>query len=99
MANDREIEYTLTEFCEITRLSADAVRELVGAGIIEPRQRRNYWVFSTQHINRCARAERLMHDLELTPHGAALALELMEQNRRLQRRISYLEQLLGRLSG
>ena len=30
MAKDREIEYTLTEFCEITRLSAEHVRQLVG---------------------------------------------------------------------
>lgn len=98
MANENDIEYTLTEFCKLTSLNADTVRELVGVGIIEPRRKRDYWIFSTREISRCLRAERLMHDLELNPHGAALALELMEQNRRLQRKLTYLEQLVSRLS-
>ena len=98
MADDNGFEYSLTEFCKLTSLNADAVRELVGVGIIEPRIKRNYWYFSTREVNVCLRAERLIRDLELTPHGAALALELMDQNRRLRRKLAYLEQLIDRLS-
>lgn len=98
MTDEDDIEYTLTEFCKLTSLNAEMVRELVGAGIVEPHIKRDYWTFSTQEVSRCLRAGRLMRDLELSPHGAALALELMEQNRRLQRRLAYLERLIARLS-
>lgn len=91
-------EYTLTELCKITRLKADVVRDLVGTGIIEPRIERDYWYFSSREVSVCRRAERLMHDFELTPHGAALALDLVAQNRRLRQRLAYLEELLARLS-
>lgn len=98
MADEDDIRYTLTEFCVQTNLSETVVRELVGEGVVEPQVTRNYWYFSTREIGQIQRAVRLMQDLELTAHGAALALELMEHNHRLRRRIAYLEQLVSRLS-
>lgn len=97
MATNDDIEYSLTELCEITRLDAARVRELVGLGVVEPRVDRDYWYFSTRQVSQCARAGRLMRDLELNMHGAALALDLMDRNRRLRRRVAYLEQLLKRI--
>lgn len=93
-----ELEYTLAEFCKLTRLNEGAVRELVGVGLIEPRVERAGWYFTSNAVSQCVRAERLIQDLELTPHGAALALELLEQNRRLRQRLAHFERMLARLS-
>ena len=99
MNREDDQQYTLAEFCQITRLNEGTVRELVTVGVIEPHVRRSYWYFSGNEVRQCAKAERLMRDLELTPHGAALALELLDQNRGLRSRVTYLERLLARLSG
>ncbi len=92
-----EFEYSLTEFCKLTRLDTNQVRELVAEGIIEPHVERDYWYFSSSEVGQCVRANRLMKDLDLNLHGAALALELMERNRHLRRKVAYLERLLQRL--
>jgi len=99
MVNDNDFEYSLTEFCRITRLDADHVREMVEVGIIEPHIERDYWYFSRTAVSRCMKVERLRQDLEVNLNGAVLALELMERNRRLRQKIAYLEQLIDRLSG
>ena len=99
MAASGEIRYTLIEFSELTHLEPDYIRELVAVGIIEPGIEQDYWYFSRSHIDRCMRAERLREDLELNLHGVALALELMDRNRRLLRRIAYLDRMMARLGG
>jgi len=96
---DEDLEYSLTEFCQVTRLNEVDVRELVSVGVIEPRVRRASWYFSSNAIGQCLKVERLINDLELTPHGAAIVLELVEQKQRLQRRLAYLERMVDRLSG
>jgi hypothetical protein len=46
---------------------------------------------------RCIKARRLQQDLELDLQGVALILELLDQNRHLQRRLQHVEQLVRRL--
>ncbi|MEX0943404.1 MAG: chaperone modulator CbpM [Pseudomonadales bacterium] len=92
-----ELEYTLIEFCRVTRLNAEQVRELIDHGILEPVPGEDQWLFHNEHISRCLRAERLRQDLDLNMQGVALALELLERNQRLRQRITYLEQLFERL--
>jgi chaperone modulatory protein CbpM len=94
-----ELEYSLVEFCRVTHLKAEYIHELVDHGILEPAVDADRWLFGTEHISRCLRAERLREDLELNLHGVALALELLERNQRLRRRITHLEQLIARLQG
>lgn len=91
--------YTMQEFCTLTHLPADHVRELVALGILEPRRDQERWTFTASQLNRCMKAERLRQDLELNLHGVALALELMERNSRLRRRVTYLEHVLERFYG
>lgn len=90
-------EYTLKEFCDATMLDTELVTEMVLHGILTPVSRRKYWYFSTTELNRCARALRLHHDLELDLNGVALALELLERNRQLRERVTYLERIVTRL--
>lgn len=94
MADER---FTLTEFCQVARVDADFVEELVGLGIIEPRYEAGYAYFTQREASRCRKALRLQNDLELNLHGVALALELMEANTRLRRRVAYLSRVMDRL--
>jgi chaperone modulatory protein CbpM len=98
MARTTDFEYTFSEFCHVTRLPGDAVRELVGHGVVEPFIEQEYWYFSETQVIRCLKAERMRRDLDLDLHAVVLALELMDRNQRLSQRIHYLEQILGRLS-
>ncbi|MFT4796586.1 MAG: chaperone modulatory protein CbpM [Candidatus Azotimanducaceae bacterium] len=89
--------YTLIEFCVVASVDEQLVIELVEHGILEPESDQDHWLFPTEALARCLRAERLRHDLELDFHGVALALELTDKNQRLRQRIDYLEQLVDRL--
>ncbi len=91
-------EYTLTEFCAITRLDITIINEMIVQGVIEPGRLHEEWYFETADISRCIKAHRLSHELDLNLHGAALALELMERNARLKQRVACLEHLLERFS-
>lgn len=97
MSENHDREYSLTEFCELAHVQTELVTELVSAGVLEPEVRRDIWYFRRSELSRCMKASRLMQDLEINLHGAALALELMDQNRRLRRRMAHLEHLVARL--
>jgi len=92
-----DLAYTLIEFCTVASVDEQLVIELVEHGILEPELDQDHWLFPTDALARCLRAERMRHDLKLDFHGVALALELMERNQRLRQRIDYLEQLVDRL--
>ena len=53
--------------------------------------------FDSEQVVRCIKARRLQHDLELDLHSVALVLDLLDQNRHMQRRLQHLEQLIQRL--
>lgn len=93
-----EVVYTLRELCSACRVEHDYVLKLVSHGIIEPRDdRQREWHFTAAEVSRTSRAYRLHEDLELNFEGVALALELMDRNRRLKERVRFLEQLMDRL--
>ena len=85
---------TLAEFCRATQLAQDDIQELVNLGIIETLASNQ---FDSEQVLRCIKARRLQQDLELDLQSLALVLDLLDQNRLLQRRLSYLEQLTQRL--
>jgi chaperone modulatory protein CbpM len=95
-----------TEICRLCRMELHVVVELSDLGVIAPRtaQARDMpgdresapeqWQFPATALPRLRTAARLMRDLGVNVSGAALALELLEKQRELERRIRRLERLL-----
>jgi len=87
---------TLTELCEICRIDVDAVRELADLGLIAPRESAaGQWQVAASALPRLRIVSRLMRDLGVNVSGAALAVELLEAQRALERRLRDLERLAG----
>lgn len=80
-----------TEICALCRLDLDVVLELAAHGLISPREAAGQWQVPAAALPRLQVAGRLMRDLGLNAPGAALALELLEAQRELERRIRRLE--------
>ena len=85
---------TMTEFCQATQLAREDIHELVNIGIIETLASGQ---FDREQVLRCIKARRLQQDLDLNLQGVALVLDLLDQNRHLQRRLYHFEQLVQRL--
>jgi chaperone modulatory protein CbpM len=92
-----ELVYTLLEFCHVAKIDEQLVMEFVEHGILETELGQDQWLFRSDALSRCLRAERMRQDLQLDLHGVALALQLIERNQKLRHRIDYLEQLIERL--
>ena len=82
-----------TAICELCRLDLDAVRELAALGVVTPRDIAGQWQLPATALPRLQIAARLMRDLGVNASGAALAVELLEAQRELERRIRQLERL------
>lgn len=79
---------TLVELCEVCRVSADSVLEMVEEGIVEPEGSEPIrWRFSTADLKRMRMALRLQRDLRVNLPGVALALDLIEELETLRRRL------------
>jgi chaperone modulatory protein CbpM len=75
---------TLAQVCRVCRVREETVAELVAEGITEPAgTRQGQWWFDPAGARRLHIAIRLQRDLGVNPAGAALALDLMEEIRRL----------------
>jgi chaperone modulatory protein CbpM len=81
------------EICQLCRLDLEALLELAAHGLIAPREVAEGWQVPAAQLPRLRVAGRLMRDLGLNAPGAALALELLEAQRELERRIRHLERL------
>lgn len=104
--DDPDIVFTAEELCQLTHLEMDYIQELITCGIIQPRS-----VENSRHLNlkesqkrftqmalvSIHKARRLQRDLGINLEGVALAIELMEQNRRLKVRTEFLENIVDRL--
>lgn len=86
------------EFCRLCRLDMQAVIELAELGLVSPRgYSPEQWQLPAAALPRLAMAGRLMRDLGINVSGAALAVELLEAQRDLERQIRRLERLsIGR---
>jgi chaperone modulatory protein CbpM len=85
----------VAEICQICRLDLASVFELAELGIVSRRESAaGEWQLPATALPRLRVAGRLMHDLGVNVSGAALALELLEAQRELERRISSLERLV-----
>lgn len=83
-----------SEFCRLCRLDLEVVIELADLGLVSPR---GYsppeWQLPAAALPRLAMAGRLMRDLGVNVSGAALAVELLEAQRDLERQVRRLERL------
>ncbi|WP_260293072.1 chaperone modulator CbpM [Sedimenticola hydrogenitrophicus] len=92
---DEECQLTLGELSRACRVHAEWIVELVEQGIIEPRgDDLCHWRFSGSSLGRVMRVQRLQHDLGVNLAGAALALELLDEIRRLRNRLSIIDREL-----
>jgi chaperone modulatory protein CbpM len=86
----------VTELCELCRLDLEAIEELAELGVLPARPARAaQWQFPATVLPRLRLVSRLMRDLGVNLSGAALALELLESQRALERRVRALERLLA----
>ncbi len=73
------------------------VVELVEAGVIEPRGAApEAWSFPASALLRARTTARLVNDLGVNLAGVAVILDLIDDRRRLTRRLEELERLLER---
>jgi chaperone modulatory protein CbpM len=85
-----------TEICELCRLDLQALLELAELGVVSSRERApGEWQVPATALPRLRVASRLMQDLGINVSGAALALELLEAQRELERRLRRLEHLVA----
>lgn len=83
------------EICQICQLDAEAVRELAALGVVAAREPvPGGWELSATALPRLRVVGRLMRDLGVNVSGAALAIELLEEQRSLESRIRQLERLV-----
>jgi chaperone modulatory protein CbpM len=86
---------TVTEICRVCRIEAEAVHELAELGLVSPRgSAPGEWEFPATELPRLRIVGRLMRDLGINASGAALAVELLEVQRTLERQIRQLERLI-----
>jgi chaperone modulatory protein CbpM len=79
------------EICRLCRIDLEAVMELADLGVIAPRRSGSDWQVPATALPRLHIVGRLMQDLGVNVSGAALAVELLEARRALERRIRDLE--------
>ena len=92
---EEDVRISLSQLCQISRLPAESVLEMVEYGVIEPRSGSNErWQFSGQSLNRLRCAQRLKRDLGVNTAGAALAIDLLDELQQLRSRLHQLEKQL-----
>ncbi len=83
-----------SEICQLCRLDLEAVLELAELGIVSSRERApGDWQVAATALPRLRVAGRLIRDLGVNVSGAALAVELIEAQRELEKRLRHLERL------
>lgn len=83
-----------TEICQLCRIELTAVVELADLGIVSPRGYvPEQWQIPATALPRLRTVGRLMRDLGVNVSGAALAVELLEEQHLLERRLRRLERL------
>jgi chaperone modulatory protein CbpM len=85
----------VTEVCQLYLIERTVVIELVELGVVASREdSAEERMVSVASLPRLRVAARLMRDLGVNVTGAALAVELLEDRRNLERRIRRLERLI-----
>lgn len=86
---DERVRFTLVQLCEVCRISADYVLDVVDEGILEPEgSQPPEWRFRASDLRRLQTALRLQRDLRVNLAGAALALQLLDEMEALRARLA-----------
>jgi chaperone modulatory protein CbpM len=92
---DESTWIAIGELCAWLQVDRHWVASLVEAGVLEPRGAApEGWSFPASDLSRVSAVARLVHDLDVNLAGAAVIVDLLEERRRLERRIALLERLL-----
>lgn len=84
-----------TQVCQLCHIDFSVVVELADLGLVSPRgYAPEQWQFPATALSRLRTASRLMNDLGLNVSGAVLAVELLEEQHDLERRLRRLERLI-----
>lgn len=90
---DENNEFTLKELCDMFRVHAQFIEDLIDEGILNPRgSRPQEYRFTAVEIKRIQISIRLKDDLRVNLPGTALALNLLEEIEELKRCKRQLEQ-------
>ena len=85
---EEQVQFTLLELSRACLADADQLKALVYEGVLvtlaSPGDDAAAWRFEGVVLKRARVALRLAHDLELTPAGVALVLDLRDQIEQLQ---------------
>ena len=96
MVLDEDSELSLKDLACACGIHAERLVEMVEEGLLEPRgQAPESWRFSGAELERARTALRLQRDLGINLAGAAMVVELLEELRRLRRRVRALERRLN----
>ena len=81
--------------CRLSDLTMEVMTELAELGVVSPRgYSPREWLLPATALPRLRTAGRLMRDLGVNASGVALALELLDTQTRLERRLRELERHL-----
>jgi chaperone modulatory protein CbpM len=84
----------VTEICRVCDIEREQLLELAELGMVMPRGAEPaQWQLSAEDLPRLRVAGRLMRDLGVNACGAALAVELLEVQHDLERRVRLLAQI------
>lgn len=93
---DETVCLGLAEVCARLEVEHQWIVELVEVGLLEPSGAQpESWLFPASALQRARAAARLAQDLGVNAAGAAVILDLVDERRRLLRRLQGLEQALG----
>jgi chaperone modulatory protein CbpM len=85
---DATVTFSLSQVCRACDIQQELVMEMVSEGVIEPAgSEPGDLRFTGEDLVRAQRAARLVRDLDVNWPGAALALELLDELDRLERRL------------
>lgn len=87
---------SVSQLAELSGLSESEINELEDYGVIAPNNTDSLRSFDPQSIVASKTARRLRDDFELTMHGVALALALLDRVRNLEMQLSDLRAQLPR---
>jgi len=82
------------EICALCRIELEAMLELAELGLLAARRGAAGWQVPATALPRLRLVGRLMHDLGVNASGAVLAVELLETQQALERRLRDLERLI-----
>jgi chaperone modulatory protein CbpM len=85
---EEEVEFTLVELSRVCRADSEQLVALVDEGVLAPSGGDpEHWRFGDASLRRARASLRLTRDLGLNAAGAALVLDLLEENEALRSQV------------